>query len=85
MLNDESSESTRESVSELTRENISEVINLETRADSKMNESAESIDSSLVDFHFAPPTMLLKPVPRTSPPCLETSSETVQGRRLKFI
>ena len=51
-------------------------------ADSKMNESTESIESGLVGFHFSPPAMLLKPVPRNSPLCLETSSETIEGKFL---
>ena len=87
----ESPELTRESISEpsdlaeLTREeNISHPSDFGARADSKMNESTESIESGLVGFHFSPPAMLLRPVPRTSPPCLDTNSETIQGNSFQI-
>lgn len=66
-------QTTQECVSSICR------LDLQAKADSKLNESVESIESSVVGFHFSPPVMLLKPVTRNSPPCLETRLETVQG------
>ena len=46
---------------------------------STMSDSSSSTESGLVKFHFTPPAMLLKPVPRTPLHCLEVNSETDQG------